>query len=204
MKIHPAKVMVWLLLVWSGWAPVLANTAHTGTKEAEKEGVFTGYWGESFWTLIWFTVLLIVLWKFAWKPILAGLRSREEHIERQIAEVEKHRREAEQVLQDYRAQLMDAERQGHEIITRRIREAEEKAREIQAQTQKEMERIRLRMEADLERERAEAERQLWEQAAVIVKKLGREVFGKVLDEGDNQKLIQEAIERLREVEQGQS
>lgn len=204
MKIHPAKVMLWLLLVWSCWVPVWANTAQTGTEEAEKEGVFTGYWGESFWTLIWFTVLLIVLWKFAWKPILAGLRSREEHIERQIAEAEKRRQEAEQVLQDYRAQLMDAERQGHEIITRRIQEAEEKAREIQAQTQKEMERIRLRMEADLERERAEAERQLWEQAAVIVRKLGREVFGKVLDEGDNQKLIQEAIERLREVEQGQS
>ncbi|HOK66110.1 MAG TPA: F0F1 ATP synthase subunit B [Anaerohalosphaeraceae bacterium] len=204
MKIHPAKVMLWLLVVSSGWAPVLANTAQTAAEEAEKEGVFTGYWGESFWTLIWFTVLLIVLWKFAWKPILAGLRSREEHIERQIAEAEKRRQEAEQVLQDYRAQLMDAERQGHEIITRRIQEAEEKAREIQAQTQKEMERIRLRMEADLERERAEAERQLWEQAAVIVKKLGREVFGKVLDEGDNQKLIQEAIERLREVEQGQS
>ncbi|HOQ05504.1 MAG TPA: F0F1 ATP synthase subunit B [Anaerohalosphaeraceae bacterium] len=204
MKIHPAKVMLRLLVVWSGWAPVLANTAQTAAEEAEKEGVFTGYWGESFWTLIWFTVLLIVLWKFAWKPILAGLRSREEHIERQIAEAEKRRQEAEQVLQDYRAQLMDAERQGHEIITRRIQEAEEKAREIQTQTQKEMERIRLRMEADLERERAEAERQLWEQAAVIVRKLGREVFGKVLDEGDNQKLIQEAIERLREVEQGQS
>lgn len=203
MKIHPAKVMLGLFLVWSCWAPVLANPAQTGAEEPEKEGVFTGYWGESLWTLIWFTVLLLVLWRFAWKPILAGLRSREEHIERQIAEAEKRRREAEQVLQDYRAQLADAERQGHEIITRRMQEAEEKAREIQTQTQKEIERIRLRMEADIERERAEAERQLWEQAAVIVRKLGREVFGKVLDEGDNQKLIQEAIERLRQVEQEQ-
>jgi F-type H+-transporting ATPase subunit b len=203
MKIHPAKVMLCLLLVWGCWAPVLANPAQAAAEEPQKEGVFTGYWGESFWTLIWFTVLLIVLWKFAWKPILAGLRSREEHIERQIAEAEKRRQEAEQVLQEYRAQLADAERQGHEIITRRMQEAEEKARQIQAQTQKEIERIRLRMEADLERERIEAQQQLWEQAAIIVKKLGREVFGKVLDEGDNQKLIQEAIERLRQVEQGQ-
>lgn len=168
-----------------------------------KISIWGGYVGEAVWTLVWFGLLLVVLRLFAWKPLLAGLRSREEHIERQITEAEKRRQDAEQVLQEYRAQLADAERQGHEIVTRRIQEAEEKARQIQAESQKEIERIRLRMEADLERERAEAERQLWEQAAVIVRKLGREVFGKVLDEGDNQKLIQEAIERLREVEQGQ-
>ncbi|MEJ5259770.1 MAG: F0F1 ATP synthase subunit B [Anaerohalosphaeraceae bacterium] len=194
------------IMAAAGFVFVLCAAA-LGSEEAASErniSIWGGYIGEAVWTLVWFGLLLVVLRLFAWKPLLAGLRSREKHIERQIAEAEKRRQEAEQVLQEYRAQLMDAERQGHEIITRRIQEAEEKAREIQAQTQKEMERIRQRMEADLERERAEAERQLWEQAAVIVRKLGREVFGKVLDEGDNQKLIQEAIERLREVEQGHS
>jgi len=204
MKVHPAKVLLWVLLLATCGAAVLAGTAEGTPEKTEEQGVFTGYWGESIWTLVWFVVLLLVLWKFAWKPLLAGLKSREEYIEKQIAEAEKRRQEAEQLLQEYHAQLSDAERQGHEILTRRIQEAEEKAREIQAQAQKEIERIRLRMEADLERERAEAERHLWEQAAEIVKKLGREVFGKVLDDTDNQKLIEEAIQRLREVEQEES
>jgi len=204
MKVHPAKVLLWVLLLAACCAAVLAGTAEGTPEKTEEQGVFTGYWGESIWTLVWFVVLLLVLWKFAWKPLLAGLKSREEYIEKQIAEAEKRRQEAEQLLQKYHAHLSDAERQGHEILTRRIQEAEEKAREIQAQAQKEIERIRLRMEADLERERAEAERQLWEQAAEIVKKLGREVFGKVLDDADNQKLIEEAIQRLREVEQEES
>lgn len=203
MKVHPAKVLLWALLLATCGAAVLAGTAEGVPEETEEQGVFTGYWGESIWTLVWFFVLLLVLWKFAWKPLLAGLKSREEYIEKQIAEAEKRRQEAEQLLQEYRAQLSDAERQGHEILTRRIEEAEEKTREILSQAQKEIERLRFRMEADLERERAEVERQLWEQAAEIIKKLGREVFGKVLDDADNQKLIEEAIQRLREVEREQ-
>ncbi len=192
-------------MVTAGMGLLLCGVALASEEPAAepKISIWGGYVGEAVWTLVWFGTLLAVLRLFAWKPLLTGLRNREEHIERQITEAEKRRQEAEKVLQEYHAQLADAERQGHEILTRRIQEAEEKARQIQAQSQKEIERIRFRMEADLERERAEAERQLWEQAAVIVRKLGREVFGKVLEDSDHQKLIEEAIERLREVEQGQ-
>ena len=166
----------------------------------EPQGVFSGYWGESFWTLIWFGVLLIVLWKFAWKPLLAGLHNREEHIERQISDAEKIRQDARGVLDEYRAKLADAERQGREIVTQRVRDAEKQAKEVQEQHQKEIERMKVRMEAEIERGRNEAEDALWKQAGDIIHRLGQDVFGKSMNDEDNQKLIQEAIERLKESE----
>ncbi|MHC5164888.1 MAG: hypothetical protein ACYSOI_06010 [Planctomycetota bacterium] len=44
--------------------------------------------------------------------------------------------------------------------------------------------------------------ELWDQTGDIIRKLGQEVFGKTLDGDDNQKLIDEAIARLKE-QQGQ-
>ncbi|MHC4856077.1 MAG: hypothetical protein ACYS72_06700, partial [Planctomycetota bacterium] len=71
------------------------------------------------------------------------------------------------------------------------------AKEVHQKTQHELEQKKVRAEADLQRERIEAEDQLWDQAGDIVSKLGKEVFGKALDDDDNQKLIAEAIARLK-------
>ena len=176
-------------------SPLWASEAAEEVKKTPS--VFDGYFGESIWTLVWFFALLAVLWRFAWKPILAGLTSRQEHIERQISDAEKTRAEAKKVLSDYHGKLSDADRQGREIIGARVKEAEKQALEVEHVKQREIDQMKLRAEADLERERLEAEESLWQQAGDIVRQLGAEVFGKSLDAQDNQKLIDEAIATLR-------
>jgi F-type H+-transporting ATPase subunit b len=171
--------------------------AEAAADSAHKPGVFDGYIGESIWTLVWFLVLLAVLWKFAWKPILSSLNLRQEHIERQISDAEKMREEAKKVLAEYHAKLSDADRQGREIISARVREAEKQAIEVEHAKQQEIEAMKTRAEVELERERLDAEEYLWQQAGQIILQLGSDVFGKTLDAQDNQKLIDEAIGRLR-------
>ncbi|HPY77830.1 MAG TPA: ATP synthase F0 subunit B [Anaerohalosphaeraceae bacterium] len=197
MKTDRIIAILWIGLLLCG----PAAGAQEGGDSAEKISIWGGYAGEAVWTLVWFAALLAALRLFAWKPLLSGLRSREEHIEKQISDAEKSKAAAQQTLEEYRAQLADADRQGREIITQRVKEAEEQARAIQVQNQKEIERIKQRMEADIEREQSVAEQQLWEQAGVIIQRLGGEIFKKTLDDADNQKLIEEAIARLREVEE---
>jgi F-type H+-transporting ATPase subunit b len=176
--------------------PVIA-AEETVTEDQGTPSVFEGYYGEAIWTLVWFFVLLVVLWKFAWKPLLAGLTGRQEYIEKQISDAEKTRAEAKKVLEEYGAKLADAERQGRDIIATRTKEAEKQAKEVVRQNQKDIERMKLRAEADLERERIDAEDGLWGQAGDIVRRLGEEIFSKTLDDADNQKLIDEAIARLK-------
>jgi F-type H+-transporting ATPase subunit b len=194
MKMRRIIVVLWLVLLVA--APVLA--AEHGTAEDEnKFSLFGKYPGEYIWALVWFFALLVVLWKFAWKPLLAGLTSRQEHIERQISDAENTRTEARKVLEEYSAKLADAERQGRDIISTRTKEAEKQAKDIAKQNQKDLEQMKTRASAELERERIEAEEQLWEQAGEIVCRLGEDVFGKSLNDTDNQKLIDEAIARLK-------
>jgi F-type H+-transporting ATPase subunit b len=189
-------MVLWLLVVLA--TPVFAADAAHGESEDSGSFLFGRYPGEYIWALVWFGAVLLVLWKFAWKPLLAGLTNRQEHIERQIGEAEKAKVEAKKVLDEYGAKLADAERQGRDIIHVRTKQAEEDAKEVAVQNQKQIEDVKIRAEAELNRERVEAEEQLWDQAGDIVRKLGTEVFGKSLDGDDNQKLIDEAIARLKD------
>jgi F-type H+-transporting ATPase subunit b len=198
---HTHRLWPVLLILLSLTAIALASEslpAGEGTAEETTSSVFTGDWAESFWTLVWFALLLIVLWKLAWKPLLKGLQARQDHIQKQIDDAENARRESQQVLDDYRSKLSDAERQGREIINQRVKEAQVEAKEVENQTRQQVENIRLRGEADIEREKIDAEEKLWGQAGEIIQKLGQEVFGKTLTDEDNQRLIQQAIERLRQ------
>jgi F-type H+-transporting ATPase subunit b len=196
------------LWVWfNTTAVILASEAAPAVKagEAAAEGsspsVFTGSWAESFWTLLWFALLLLVLWKLAWKPLLKALQARQDHIQKEIDDAEKTRKQAQQVLDEYRSKLADAERQGREIINQRVRQAQTDAKEVENQNRKQIEQMKIRFEADVEREKINAEDQLWRQAGEIVQQLGQEVFGKVLNDEDNQRLIQQAIDRLKQVHQ---
>jgi F-type H+-transporting ATPase subunit b len=194
-------MVLWLLSFVT--LPVVAVEAeHPESEDGGSFSLFGKYPGEYIWALIWFGVLLTVLWKFAWKPMLAGLNSRTEYIEKQISDAEKTRVDAKQVLEEYGAKLADAERQGRDIISARTKEAEKQAKEVHQKTQKELEEKKARAEVDMQRQRAEAEDELWDQAGDIVRQLGSEVFGKTLDSEDNQKLIDAAIARLKE-QQGQ-
>jgi F-type H+-transporting ATPase subunit b len=197
MKMRGIHTVLWMVLAAA--TPVLGSE-HADGGEANKFGLFGSYPGEYIWALVWFAALLVVLWKFAWKPLLAGLTSRQEHIEKQISDAEKTRVEAKKLLEEYNAKLADAERQGRDIITARTKEAEKQAKEVSKLSQKEIEQMKTRAEAELSRERVEAEEDLWGQAGEIIRRLGEEVFAKSLDDIDNRKLIDEAIGRLKEQE----
>lgn len=201
MKMRRIILVLWLSAVLTG--PLLASDAPADAEEGGSmlDNLF-GTPGDYVWTLIWFIILMVVLRKFAWKPMLAGLTNRTEHIEKQIADAEKTRAEAKQVLDEYGAKLADAERQGRDIISARTKEAEQQAKEVHQKTQKELQEKKIRAEVDLDRERMAAAEELWDQSGEIIRQLGKEVFGKAMDGEDNQKLIDEAIARLKE-QQGQ-
>lgn len=153
-------------------------------------GLFSGSLGDSIWTVLSFVVLLAVLGKFAWKPLLNGLNARQSHIEQQLKSAEDSRVKAEQMLDDYKQQGLSVVRQATEQAQRHTQEAIEKSRE-EAQT------IRRRAHEEIASARATAIEDLWKQAGELVLQVGSDVLGRALSEKDNQRLIDEAVARVR-------
>lgn len=103
--------------------------------------LITPEFGLVFWTLITFLVLLFILRKFAWKPILGAVSDREEGIKNAIASAENARKEMEnlqadneRILQEARAEreamLKDAREIREQTIAKAETEAQEKASKI--------------------------------------------------------------------------
>ena len=91
------------------------------------------------WTLVTFGLLLIVLKKFAWGPMLQMLDDREKTISDALAKSAQARVEAEKILTDQKSILADARREAQELV-KKSREDAERARETtlaQARTQSE-------------------------------------------------------------------
>ncbi|MBI4230578.1 MAG: F0F1 ATP synthase subunit B [Planctomycetes bacterium] len=67
-------------------------------------------------SVILFTVLVVVLGKFAWPKILHALEEREHHIRDEIAGAERGRKESERLLGEHRSQLEAARAESRKII----------------------------------------------------------------------------------------
>ncbi len=181
--------------------PVGNDAKHVETEslhEEESSPMGTPY--EAFWTILSFLILLVVLWRFAWKPLLASLRSREDFIAKQLSDAEETRKKAEEVLAEYHEKLAGADLEGKGIIARHAKTAEKESREAVNLTRKELESLRAKLKAEIDYEKQEAQSQFWEQAGDIVLELGKEVLGTSMDRSDHDKLIDEAIGRLKEEE----
>lgn len=189
---------VLLLLLLCAASPLMAAEADSDVREP---GPFDGGFGDALWTVIAFVVLLLVLWKFAWNPILNGLKARQEHIARQISEAEKTRTDAEKLLAEYNDKLANAEHDGKNVIAMHTAQAEQKSKEILQKASEELDAKRIKLELAIERSRSEAQAQLWVEAEQIILRLGREVFGKTLNQEDTQHLVNEAIERFKTEEE---
>ncbi|WP_299115530.1 F0F1 ATP synthase subunit B [uncultured Winogradskyella sp.] len=108
--------------------------------------------GLVFWTAITFLILLFILRKFAWKPILGAVSDREEGIKDALASAEKARQEMEnltadneRILQEARAEREAMLKDARDMKNKMISDAKEEA---QAQASKMIEQAQAAIESE--------------------------------------------------------
>ncbi len=149
------------------------------------------------WTILTFLVLLYILAKFAWKPLLAMLDKREETIRKSLDDAEKARLELEQmqiksedIIAQARSEAQAILQEG-KAITERLKEdvlnkAKEKSDEIVANAQKIIQ---------TEKDRAIGE--IKSEAVDISISIARKLISKNLSKEDNKQLIEDALNRIQ-------
>src|SRR5213082_4279426 len=86
----------------------------------------------SFWTAITFAILIVVLGKFAWGPILQMMEAREKTIADAIESAKRERAEAEKAAAEMRASLDKAHAEAAELIRRNQAEVAAAKNELMA------------------------------------------------------------------------
>jgi F-type H+-transporting ATPase subunit b len=152
--------------------------------------------GVMIWTLIIFGLTLWILWKVAFPRIAEALDKRQRASEDAIDAAEKTRREADELLREYRERLSDARGQADEIVSRARRTAEAAEQETLAEARTKREEMMEQTRRDIEAETRRAIQQIRAEVADLTILATEKVTRKSLDSDDQKRLVEEALSEL--------
>jgi F-type H+-transporting ATPase subunit b len=152
--------------------------------------------GLMIWTLIFFGVTFYVLKRFAFGRIQQAIDERREKIRRSIAEAEEARSEARRLLEEHRALIGQARGQAEQILSEARKVAESMARRVKEETEADRHRRLEETKRQIEAETQRALHQIRAEVAELTLIATAKVTGKVLDDADHKRLIEDAISDL--------
>ena len=146
--------------------------------------------------ILGFLILMWMLRKFAWGPVLAMLEARREKIAGQFREVEKRQADAEALKAKYEQEMKSVEAIARQRIQESIAEGQKIAAEIKAQANVEATQRLERAADEIARERDKAKEILKEQIISLSMRSAEKVLRQKLDDPAQRKLAGEFIDEL--------
>ncbi|SEA69504.1 F-type H+-transporting ATPase subunit b [Thalassobacillus cyri] len=154
--------------------------------------------GDMLAQLFFFLVLLALLAKFAWGPLMNIMKEREEHIANEIDTAEKSREEAARMQREASEELKKTRQEAQAIIDDAKKTAGQQERAIMESAREEAERMKLAARQEIEQEKEKAVQALKDQVASLSVLVASKVIEKELSEQDQQQLINDYIKEVGE------
>lgn len=155
-------------------------------------------WFDAIYQLIMFFILMALLRKWAWGPIMNMMKQREEHIANEIDTAEKNRKDAVKYLEEQREAIKQARQEAQEIVENAKKLSAKQGEEIVSTAKAEAERMKDSALAEIQREKEQAVSALREQVTSLSVLIATKVIEKELDEKQQDQLIQEYLKEVGE------
>ncbi len=182
------------LVVGAAWMAALPAFAEEHGGSAG--GPFEGNFGVALWTLIIFGIVVFVLGKFAWGPILGGLQAREKYIRESIEAAKRDREAAEARLKEYSDMLVGARAEATAIVEEARRDAEALKRRFQEETQAEANRTIERARREIKIAQETGVKELYVLTAQLTTQVAGKILQREIQPSDHERLIQDSIREL--------
>lgn len=152
--------------------------------------------GLMIWTLLLFVISMYILYKVAFPRITAALDRRQKTIEDSIDAADRIRKEADEILAEYRERLKEARGQAEQIIERARKAGEVHERDSEAEAKARREQLMEQTRREIELETRRAIEDIRREVADLTVAATEKVTRKVLTEQDQQRLVQDALSEL--------
>lgn len=159
------------------------------------EGINTG---DIAFQLIMFILLLLLLRKYAFGPLMGIMKQREDHIANEIEAAERSRKQAEKIAAEQNEALKNARQEAQELIENAKKLGEQQQKDIIEAAKVEGARLKESALKEIQQEKDQAISALREQVASLSVLIASKVIEKELSEQDQQKLIDEYIKEVGE------
>jgi len=147
-------------------------------------------------TVLVFLLVIAVLGKFAWGPLLTGLQQREEFIRRSLKEAKADREAAEARLQEYEERLSSAAAEAAQILEQGKREGEGLRAGIEEKARDEADKMVDRARREIELAKQSAIKDLYATSSELATEIASRIVQRELNPADHEKLIADSIKEL--------
>ncbi len=151
------------------------------------------------WTVVTFLLLVLVLTKAAWKPILQALEQREGRLKSDLERAEKANLEAEALRQRYEAQLAEAQRTIQSMVNQAKAEGEKTRSQLVAAAKEESEKIVQKGRRELAGETERLKENLRSEVAGLSLALAEKILNRSLDKKVQDEVLRDSLKNISEV-----
>jgi len=149
------------------------------------------------WTIATFLVLLVLLAKFAWKPILQALESRQEMIRKSLDDAEQAKRDLEQVQQESAKIVAQARVEADAIVANSRADGTKLREDLRQKARVEAGAIVENAEQKIHQERDRALSQIRQEAVDVSLMIASKLIQRNLSREDNEALIEDALKQIQ-------
>jgi len=160
------------------------------------EKLITPDFGLMFWTFVNFALLLAVLGKFAWKPILSMLEERERAVKADREAAESAKADAEHIRAELQDKLKALAEDVKAELSAAARTGERERQEILAQAKEQAELLVAGARQDLERDRERLKADLKKYVSDLSLSAAEKVAGRSMDEKASRDIVEQTLKDL--------
>ena len=146
-----------------------------------------------FWEIVSFAILLFLLAKYAFPPILQTLDERERKIRESIEAAERQRAEAERRMAEYDAKMKAAQKEAEALVEQARARAQHLLDENERRLTQEAERIRASAARDIEQERRRAIDEVRAYTTDLALRVAEKLVERSLNDADHKRLAEETL-----------
>jgi len=153
------------------------------------------------WTIVTFLVLLALLGKFAWRPLLQALESRQERIRKSLEDAERARQELERLQQESAKMMQQARIEAESIVTQTRADAERLREELKQKAKDEADKILRNAQQQIQLQTRQATQQIRHEVADIAVLLASKLLERNIAKEDNARLIDDTLKQIEVTKQ---
>jgi F-type H+-transporting ATPase subunit b len=172
--------------------PAAAHAAEGGASSLLIQPQF----GTIFWTVVTFLILAFLLGKFAWKPLLAAVETREAGIRDAIEGAKLEREEAQRLLEEHKAMLNLARKERADAVEAGRKDAERLKAEILDEARRQREQLMVQAQSQIEAGLRQARAQLKGEAADLAIQAAGKLLGRNLDDATQRRIVEDYLSDL--------
>ena len=148
------------------------------------------------WTIFTFLLLLVLLARYAWKPLLAFLATREEAIKTSLENAQTAKKELERIQQESAQIIRKAHGEAESIVSRSWSDAEKVREEMKQKAKTEADAIVKESQRQIELETGRAFRQIRSEVADLSIAIASKVIQRNVSKEDNSRLIEDTLKQI--------